>query len=526
MQPVQSADRKASSIVLVAGLALSVLLSGVASGIELQDSAPATQPATQPSTDTPPAKRPGRGVAPAPKPVAPGQQPAPAPAPVDTAPGQPSAPTDPAAPQTPVSTPKVKEKEGPTRGLYVTRQGNGKDYLMTATVRVNSDNSKRRQTFTDPFTKKTVDMPVITPFKFETLGMIWPAMPSTSASDPYPKQVRAQLTLNDKVVDDTATLIEDPNYGGVGFFRLDASDSSGAIECREVQMAVEIPVTIYKVKYDEKAALQVGWPTGPWPAEVQSALQDKPWIEYGFDAAGTKGLYPTDKIDAAMVRWLKEAGAPSWSKLPPAYVAKVITSKLWGTLKLNGKGFTYNTTGEVSGIDIKPPEITFIEQGGSAFDATALLTLCLRKAGVPTRMVFGRDGGGGKLGSSGKGDIRSWCEFALYDEGANTLNWVIIDIAKLAKSSNRPQALGDQWKWFGTHDEMDNIVPFALHFSPTTTVAFYGSPGFWGWFVTPKAPESAEQAVRVSMAMASKSSNEPRQNGEKPSDPPKKRSGY
>jgi hypothetical protein len=90
-----------------------------------------------------------------------------------------------------------------------------------------------------------------------------------------------------------------------------------------------------------------------------------------------------------------------------------------------------------------------------------------------------------------------------------------VDVVKLRKTSNRPAALDRPWKYFGTNDQLDHILPFAFHFHPPTDVVSYGSPGFWGWFVSPKAPEQAEQAIRISASSQSKRANEP-DNAKKP----------
>ena len=46
---------------------------------------------------------------------------------------------------------------------------------------------------------------------------------------------------------------------------------------------------------------------------------------------------------------------------------------------------------------------------------------------------------------------------------------------------------------------------FAFQFHPPTSVRAYGSPGFWGWMVTPKEPTRAEQQISFNVVTTAKS---------------------
>jgi hypothetical protein len=100
--------------------------------------------------------------------------------------------------------------------------------------------------------------------------------------------------------------------------------------------------------------------------------------------------------------------------------------------------------------------------------------------------------------------LRAWTEFYLYDEKGRSGNWVPVDVLRLRKSSSRAGKLDQAWKYFGTHDELNSVIPFAHQFHPPTTVRAYGSPGFWGWLVTPKPPDRARQTLSFTASSTAK----------------------
>jgi hypothetical protein len=71
---------------------------------------------------------------------------------------------------------------------------------------------------------------------------------------------------------------------------------------------------------------------------------------------------------------------------------------------------------------------------------------------------------------------------------------VPVDPVRARKRSMQMPPFDKPWRYFGTHDELDTILPFAFHFIPPTTVVSYGY-AFWGWFTTPET-QIAEHWVR------------------------------
>src|SRR5205814_2330522 len=126
---------------------------------------------------------------------------------------------------------------------------------------------------------------------------------------------------------------------------------------------------------------------------------------------------------------------------------------------------------EVEGLNLQGAAETAKKGRGSEFDMVSLLAAVYRTAGLPARTVIGWDVGESKrdknkfLAKTGSGSLRAWVEFALSDPDAEGgITWVPVDVVRIRHSSTSPPAPDRPWKYFGTHDELDGIVPFAYQF--------------------------------------------------------------
>jgi hypothetical protein len=433
----------------------------------------------------------------------------------------PEAPVDQPRSDTPAQSPK-EERGEPEYGPYL-EQISPKDWVLKVDLLVNSDSPREQIIYKDPFSERTVALPKITPFEFQTLAVVFPLVPSTGSSDPYPREVTGVLRLNDRIVD------SEPEYmigypGGVRLARFDAGGAQ-TTSCRQVKLHLEVPMRCYNTRYDEGAALRVPWPSGPWPRDAASILVPQLFIETGIDASGAVRPYDDKILEEAMAKWLAEERISSPKGINPGALAKLITAKVWTAVQISGEGLGYKRTGELAGMEIMPPPWTLRDGRGSAHDVTALLTALLRKAGLPARVVIGWDVSeqDDKIpGARGRKErkLRSWVEFCLYDEAANTYNWIPIDLVRMRSGAARPPSLTQPWKYFGTHDELNSVAPISFHYHPPTDVASYGWPAFWGWFVTPKTPPAAEQAIRFSANIMSVRGGQPARDPKKQLDRP------
>jgi hypothetical protein len=432
----------------------------------------------------------------------------PANSPPTTTPDSPAAPasTSPNAPSSALpapDAPPTPKRAAPTLGTLVERtQNTKKDWTFTATVRVNSEASDSSETVSDPY-GNSVQMPKKTPFAFETMTMIFPAIASTAACDAGADRSTGRLRLDARVVNEQPEALTGGSHSGVQLLRF-AFNNTENISPREVILEVSVRATCFQTKFDEKAALNIPWPNAPWPDEAASTLAPQLFVDLGFDKESKKILPYPDKdqlLDAALKRYLAADNISDPKASTPVRVAKAITRGVWSEIQPSGDGLKLRRqTGELSGINLQPPTLTLSSKKGSEHDITCLMAALFRKAGLPTRTVIAWDVSGDDkdrfLRDNKKANkLRSWIEFYLFDDANNTYNWIPVDVVRARKSSSRPPAGSQPWKSFGTMDDFNEVVPFALHFHPPTDVVSYGTGSFWGWFVTPKPPDAALQAL-------------------------------
>ncbi len=509
-----------TSLALVASLALTPVTSGF-------------QP-RPPGTGTPPPPTPAKPATPPPA-EQPPEPAAPAPTPSPAAPVKPAkpVPAQPAATTPPPAAPAARREE-PTVGPYLTLS-QPKDLILTARVLVSK--GTKEELIRNPFDGTSARNVEMLSFnepneRMESIAMIWPLLTRTASSSFNLDAASGRLRLDNAVKAQGFKAIKG-YQGGVQYARFDAAVTEKE-RFAKVELEVQLHATCSRTTFDEKSALQVRAPKA-WPASASEWLAPQLFIETGFDENNRIQPYKPDAVKAALDAAAKQAGINDWSRVNTAAAAKLITQYVWGRVKLSPNRASRDapsgempprfpsaspgTATDLGGIVVQPPSATLERGKGNEYDASALLVAMLRQAGIPSRVVVGFDrgstGGGSLRDDFGSGSrhggkaLRGWVEFALYDEAAHTLNWIPVDIGRIIKSGSRPLAVDKPWRYFGSHDELNGVVPFAFHFFPPTDVVSYGEPGFWGWFVTPKAPEAARQAIGFSVTAASTRGGQP-----------------
>jgi hypothetical protein len=432
----------------------------------------------------------------------------------------------------------------PSVGPYI-KLSQPKDLILLARVRVIKGNKETQ--IHDAINNQTAVVTTTEPFEaMKSIAMIWPILPPSGSSTTTMDGITGKLMLDDKIA--SAAYKPLKGYqGDVTYARFDALTNGEDMTPRKVELEVSIPVNVSRTDFDEKAAIAVGWPTA-WPRIAKTWLQPQLCIETNFDEHNKVVPYDEKPITDALAAAAKQGGITDFKQVSPVMAAKIITSYVWGGVQIVsarvGKDATSGelpatrlakdasfTANDLGGIIVQPPKSTIDTGRGTEYDASALLTAMLKKAGLPAHPVIGYDRGGSggsrngltNRNSGSNRSMRCWVEFALFDQANNTINWVPIDIGKLNKTSSRPMPTDKPWRYFGTHDELNNIAPIAFHFFPPTDVVSYGAPGFWGWFVTPQAPVSAGQAISFSVSAASvrggQDNPDQMNNGEDPNKP-------
>lgn len=389
--------------------------------------------------------------------------------------------------------------EKPTWGPYVER-GELKDWKLTLRIRLNSQDPSLREDLRQP-DGKTIQVQKLQDFRFKGLSIIFPSLGDTASSVRIGDDIDARIWFSGSEVDARREQLGGIYQSGVKLMRWDIPESAGTYETKEVAFEIAIPVSSADTQFDEAAASRVGWPEGRWPAEPALTFGSQLFVDNGpMPGVGADDPYDPKALDEYLRKVLSDAGVGEPRSVPPVRLAKIITRAVWGDIQPTGDGLARRpTTAEIAGIDLQGPARTLSIRKGSEHDIAVLTTNLFRRAGIPTRLMVGFDVSASKAkflkASRKENDIRTWVEFCLYDEARNTINWVPVDVARLRKTTSRPPPVDKPWRYFGTHNELGEVLPFAMHLHPPTDVLSYGAPAFWGWYATPAAPAQAFQSM-------------------------------
>ncbi len=458
-----------------------------------------------PPADTNPSDKPSDGKPSAKQPSKPGSKPG----------TKAKTPTQPSAPARPVI--QVADVQCVEPGPFVRRE-KPRDWLFTVNVDVRSS----RSDLPDP---RNPDLPDTRSFRFDTLSVVFPLLPPTASAVPDRSTLKTTLRLQNIPVAGQKTSVLDkqitgqPYQSGVSLVKIAAENG----ECREISFEVSYKTTSYNTVYDEAAATNVKWPENGWPVVAASTFGPQMFIDYAMFREQGSGVMRREFSTEALQHWINEQTNGNPKGVPPATLAKWLAGQMMARLQPTGEGLTFLNTGQLQGIGTLGPEVTFKNARGSDFDIAATLVAAYRLAGLPARLVIGWDTGTGSdkgedfLGKArgAKEGLRPWAEWALYDEAKATLNWVPVDLAKMRKQGSRAQPMDRAWKYFGTHEELQGVVPIAFHFHPPTTVESYGSPAMWGWMMTPDHLGVGYQALRFRADRPSTTSDEQKKKREK-----------
>ncbi len=345
-------------------------------------------------------------------------------------------------------------------------------------------------------------------WQFNSAVIVFPMLPATAGWEvPLKDGFAGSVTFNDRVTVDEFEVLEGyPSGTKLAKWTLAPGDYQG----QQMHLEVKVTGTGYKVQFNEAEAMKVGWPSA-WPPEAMTATKPEAYITH----APNGEALDMGPIADLVAKWTN--GKPQ--SQPPVVTAKWITKNVAEMVQVSGSGFGYSRTGKIQGIDAKGAPQTAIDRRGSQFDMTTLLVACLREAGIPARMVIGYDVAQSKeertflkVKRSSTEELRAWAEFALYDEARDIMTWVPVDVVAQRKSSSRMPDLQKPWDYFGNNEDLQYLVPFAFQLQPPTTVRSYGTPGFWGWIVSPAMPSRAEQWLTLNATSKSNRGGQPRRN--------------
>lgn len=435
-----------------------------------------------------------------------------------------TAPTTPPAnpaQQAPAQWPEVTEP-----GPYVTLT-KPTSWRLTASLYLNQnaeyiDNEGNRMTY-------AVNFP------YETVTVVFPLIPPTSSAYTYQTMASGTLKINDRDVctgsfvldgsrqDPTGTPILRPTLmrrerdshmyqAGVHLAAFATGEVGKQTTANRFWWKMDIPMVSSNTTFDEKAAMKVGWPSGPWPEHANATFLPEQWVDYSPDPNGRNGTYDLAVFD----RVIKSAlGGKDPKSFTPVMLAKMLLAECANMYTINGNDLNYRLTtstgksGEIissggvliQGLRMQGAVSAALDKKGTEWDLVALTAAVYRRAGLPTRTVVGydrREEEEEKKGRNLRSKLRAWVEFYLYDEPNKTGNWIPVDVIEFKKSYGKAPPPTGQYRWFGTNDELYSVMPFAFQFQPPTDVRGYNAPAFWGWHMTPAVPSRMYTAISMS----------------------------
>lgn len=340
----------------------------------------------------------------------------------------------------------------------------------------------------------------VIPLKFDTAAVVFPVPYSSASHTTNSDGIRGTLLFDDRPVDKEFDFAD--NYaGGTRLARWEMLNKQG----RQVDLNIEIPMTCFETIFDEKLAEKAIWPVGGvWPGEAASTFGP----QLGVD-------YESPVIAAKLSEWTKGKDAKT---LKPVVLAKFLALRVLEAIQPSGLGLVSDRNGQLEGFALQGASRTLELGRGSEHDIACLLCAVYRAAGLPARTVIGYDVKATpgqedtvfRRNDDDNEDLRSWVEFYLFDAAANKGIWVPVDVARARQSSSRATALDKPMRYFGTNDELDDVLPVAFQYHPPTTVVAHGSPAFWGWLTTPRLQQGASQFIRF-QAMNTPKRGKPKQ---------------
>lgn len=426
--------------------------------------------------------------------------------------GKPSTPPTTQPPKTPPTTTPATPKDSLALDKIL-RKGASADWSLKTYVHLDSFQQVNVQSpTTGPGAGNPNGRPAVEfiPFDFKTAAILFPALAKTATSEGVPNGVSAQIRVDGKAVSSTPTWIDDLPCGS-RYGKWEMRDITG----RTIDFDFDSRSKSWELIFDEALASKIPWPKGGrWSGDAASALGTQTLDKLAYIDPGSPA------VKAALDKWT--AGKPPQT-IPPVPLAKFLAGRVLEAVQPSGNGLMTSNTGLIQGFRLIGPDASLRDGRASEHDIAALLCSFYRAVGLPSRVVTGYDvtksqGGSAGFAKQAEGELRSWVEFCVMDEsspgptGAPKSAWIPVDIVRQRSSSSKAPPLDRAWKFFGSNDEADDVIPMAFHFHPPLSgIVAHGAPCFWGWMTTPET-QTASQSIRF-MASTPSRSGAPRPGG-------------
>ncbi|MCE2966953.1 MAG: transglutaminase-like domain-containing protein [Phycisphaerales bacterium] len=333
-------------------------------------------------------------------------------------------------------------------------------------------------------------------FRYTSGMFIFPMPTSSGSHDLVRNGLKSELKFNDKTIE-VEPKVQDNLAAGTRLLRWEMANLEG----RNATLKLTIPMLTRSTKADESLLREVPWPKGGFSNTGQSALQPQMFVEWTNDP---NEVPETQKaFAAAAARYLNNADPKT---LKPYVVAKMIAAGVLREIQPSGNGVRQNRNGSINSIELNGAGSVFKNNRGTEPDVVSYFVGTLRAAGIPARTVIGVDASDSVSGGlnpafsgSSKERLYTWAEFCLVCPDTGRDVWIPVDIIRQRKSGSRPPALDREWKYFGSHEDLEYLLPLAFQFAPPTSASPAGQkplpPAVWTWSSAPATAE-ADMSIR------------------------------
>ncbi|MBX3351363.1 MAG: transglutaminase domain-containing protein [Phycisphaeraceae bacterium] len=344
------------------------------------------------------------------------------------------------------------------------------------------------------------------------------------------------------------------------------------LNAEQLEFRLQVPVFTHETRYDDARAARIGWPS-QWPEFVQPSREPSPFIPSDDPFVAqllddwTQGAHRS-MAPAVLAKHLAKRivdtiqpnglGVVPWDLGMGSHPFDVIgpcddsTDGLW-LLPGSSRAFrparrdhdtvdatrfirgfnVYEPTGVITNNRCFTPRIRQPIETGRANPAVIanLYVALLRAAGIPARVVIGTEVSPEDLRSvpnthipprtfpevtingfrvSTRGSlIRFWTEFYLFDEDSNRGEWIPVDLHRQRLESSRAPDIDRAWRYFGNHDELDEIVPITSVYTAVEARKPDTIPTLWGWETEPDHPRvSLDSVLRIEAVGQSRRAND------------------
>lgn len=378
---------------------------------------------------------------------------------------------------------------------------NHQDWTVATVIRLRGERPRR---------SSDAELAVDGTLQLDALTMFFPIPEGCASSETWSDRISGMLDVGGRTVTGGFRVIDGLQAGA----RLAAFDAVDIL-ASNLTLRVEVPMTCWETRVDEKRASVVRWPAGGWEPVIEACLKPQTLVE--SDSAEVREL---------TARWMKEApGGADPRNTPPYMLAKYLAGRVVNWYQPTGHSaastrYRGGITGSVYGANVEGYEALGAAEAartgrGPVLDQANLLVAVYRAAGLPARLVIGVDqramakqADGGQVGPVAP-VVRAWAEFYLPGTKTSEGEWIPVDVSRQREFSSRAPGLGQVWRYFGHNEELDVTVPVSFHWLPPVPCSNMGAPALWGWIPQPELVVG-EQSVRVLVKSAARRGDDPK----------------